>query len=150
MARPYCVTKLIDPALAEIKPVYYPGEERLVSLDVLKLNRGEDIIRPNPEDTDPDKWLDKGELTELPEVHRTEAEDMLGNKAVVLVTSEMDNGLYLELPIIPEEPENIALREGIHERIQAEIRHEDKEMAEEILEDLPAWNEVPDLMMETE
>ena len=89
-------------------------------------------------------------MTELPEVHRTEAEDMLGNKAVVLVTSEMDNGLYLELPIIPEEPENIALREGIHERIQAEIRHEDKEMAEEILEDLPAWNEVPDLMMETE
>ena len=94
MARPYCVTKLIDPALAEIKPVYYPGEERLVSLDVLKLNRGEDIIRPNPEDTDPDKWLDKGELTELPEVHRTEA----------------NNGPYLELPIIPGEPEAIAAR----------------------------------------
>ena len=33
----YSVSKLIAPSLAEIKPVYYPGEEKLVSLDVLKL-----------------------------------------------------------------------------------------------------------------
>ena len=42
----------------EIKPVYYPGEERLVSLDVLKLYQGEDVISHNPEDVDPDQWLD--------------------------------------------------------------------------------------------
>ena len=45
----------------------------------------------------------------------------------------------------------IAEREGIHERIQLEIQHEDKEAevrAEEMLEVPPAWNEVPDLMME--
>ena len=34
---PYRVSKLIAPSLAEIKPVYFPGEEKLVSLDVLKL-----------------------------------------------------------------------------------------------------------------
>ena len=43
-AGPYQVMKLIAPALAEIKPLYYPGEERLVSLGVLKLYRGEDMI----------------------------------------------------------------------------------------------------------
>ena len=32
------------PALAEIKPVYYLGEEKLVSLDVLKLYWGEDLV----------------------------------------------------------------------------------------------------------
>ena len=44
-AGPYRVSRLIAPALAEIKPVYYPGEEKLVSLDVLKLYCGEDVIR---------------------------------------------------------------------------------------------------------
>ena len=43
-AVPYRVIKMIAPALAQIKPVYYPGEEKLVSLDVLKLYRGEDVI----------------------------------------------------------------------------------------------------------
>ena len=45
----------------------------------------------------------------------------------------------------------IAGREGIHERIQEEIGHEAKE-AEAIADMLdapPAWNDVPDLMMET-
>ena len=39
-------------ALAEIKRVYYPGEERLVSLDVLKLYLGEDMIH-YPAEIDP-------------------------------------------------------------------------------------------------
>ena len=47
-AGPYLVMKLIAPTLAEIKPVYYPGEERLVSLDVLKLYCGEDVVCQNP------------------------------------------------------------------------------------------------------
>ena len=37
LAGPYRVSRLIAPALAEIKPVYYPGEEKLVSLDMLKI-----------------------------------------------------------------------------------------------------------------
>ena len=46
-----------------------------------------------------------------------------------------------------------AEREGIQERIQAKIQHEDKEaevLAEEMIEASPAWNEVPDLIMEVE
>ena len=67
-AGPYRVSKLIALSMAEIKPVYYPGEEKLVSLDVLKLYRGDDVVRQEPEDVDPDGWVDKGELTELPEI----------------------------------------------------------------------------------
>ena len=46
--------KRIPPALAKIKP----REESLLSLDVLKLYRGEDVISQNPEDIDPDQCLD--------------------------------------------------------------------------------------------
>ena len=67
-AGPYCVSKLIAPSLAEIKPVYYPGEEKLASLDVLKLYRGEDVVPQTPVDIDPDLWIDKVELTELLEI----------------------------------------------------------------------------------
>ena len=41
---PYRVSMLKAPSLAEIKPVYYPREENLVSLDVLKLYHGEDVV----------------------------------------------------------------------------------------------------------
>ena len=58
---------LIAPASAEIKPVYYPGEKKLVSLDLLKLYRGENVIHQDPEDIDPDRWLNKRKLMELPE-----------------------------------------------------------------------------------
>ena len=46
----------------------------------------------------------------------------------------------------------MAAREGIHERIQAEIHQGNKEVEAraEVLEDPPEWNEVPDLMMEEE
>ena len=43
-AGPYRVMKIITLALEEIKPVYYPGEENLVNLDVLKLYRGDNIV----------------------------------------------------------------------------------------------------------
>ena len=39
-----------------------------MSLDVLKLYRGEDVVRQNPKDIDPDRYTDDGELTELPEM----------------------------------------------------------------------------------
>ena len=110
-AGPYRVMKLNALALPEIKLLYYPGEERLVSLDLLILYSGEDVIHQNPEDIDLDQWLDEGELTELPEVHRTEAEERLGNEAEAPAgTSEADNGPYLEIPIILEEPETIVMK----------------------------------------
>ena len=66
--------QIIAPALAEIKPVYYPGEEKLVSIDLLKLYQGEDIVWQNPEDLELDWWSDEGELTEFLEVPREEME----------------------------------------------------------------------------
>ena len=62
---PYRVSRLIAPALMEIKLVYYPREEKLVSLDVMKLYRGEDVICLYSEDKHPDQWLDEGKLMEL-------------------------------------------------------------------------------------
>ena len=59
-AGPYRVPKLIAPSLAEIKLVYYPGEEKLVSLDMLKLYRREDVVQQEPEDVDPNGWIDEG------------------------------------------------------------------------------------------
>ena len=50
----YQVMKLIAPALMEIKPVYYPGEERLARPKALKLYWGEDMIHQNPNYIDPD------------------------------------------------------------------------------------------------
>ena len=47
--------KSVAPSLAEIKTVYYSGEMKLVSLDTLKLYRGEEVMRQNPEDLDPDQ-----------------------------------------------------------------------------------------------
>ena len=63
------------------------------------------------------------------------------------ITAEPD----LEIPMILDDPEEMAVREGIHERIQAEIYHENKEraaQAEEMLEIPPEWNKVPDLILE--
>ena len=53
--------------------------------------------------------------------------------------------------MIPKDPEEIAVREGIHVRIQAEIYHENKEREawdEEMLKIPLEWNEVPDFIME--
>ena len=58
-------------------------------------------------------------------------------------------GPYLEIPVLPEDPEVVAAREGIHERIQGEMQYEDKE-AEELLEAPPVWSSMLDLMMDTE
>ena len=57
----------------------------------------------------------------------------------------------LDIQVIPEDLEETAVREWIHERIQGKIHHENKEIearAEEMLEIPPEWNEVPDLIME--
>ena len=57
----------------------------------------------------------------------------------------------IDIIILPEDPEVITEREGMHKSIHSEIQHEDKDaevMAEEMLEVPPAWNAVPYLMME--
>ena len=105
----------------------------MLSLDVLKLYRGKEVVCQNLEDIDPDRWLDEGELTKLPEIPiqevgvREQPEDQR--------RQELHPEPDLDIPILPEDPESIAEREGIHQRIQSEIQHEDKEAeaAEEVM-----------------
>ena len=46
--------------------MYHSGGEKLVSLDVLKLYVGEDVICQDPKDIEPNQWLEEGELPEAP------------------------------------------------------------------------------------
>ena len=133
--------------------MYYPGEEKLVSLDVLKLYCGEDVICQDPEDIDLNQWLDKGELKELPQAPLVKAERRSQEPSVDRRDPEIPPEPELEIQVIPEDPKEIAVREGVHKRIQAQIHHEDmvaEATKEEMLEIPPEWNEVPDLMMEDE
>ena len=99
--------------------MYYPRENRLISLDMLKLYQGEVVVCQNPEDIDPDRWLDKGELVELPEVPTTEAEERSETEGDTPETHGADMGPYLEISMLPENPEVTETREGIHAEIQA-------------------------------
>ena len=111
---------MIAPSLAEIKSVYYPGEVKLVSLDILKLYRGEDVVRQNPDDVDPDHYDDEGDLTELPEIPRGGPERAYSQADLGLPVPEIPQEQGIEVDP-PDTPEEIAEREGIHERIQAEL-----------------------------
>ena len=137
--------------MAEIRLVYYPGEEKLVSLDVLKLFPGEDIVQQEPADVDPDRWIDEGELTELPEISNGDGERVYMERRLDPVNPEIYAEPDLEIPMILDDPDEMAVREGIHERIQADIYHENKEtaaQAEDMLEIPTEWNEVPDFIWE--
>ena len=101
--------KLIAPSLVEIKPVYYPGEEKLVSLDVLKLYWGEDLACQNPEDVDPYRWLYEGELTEFQEVPREETEVGAREQPEDQGRHELHPEPALDIPMITEDPESFFL-----------------------------------------
>ena len=79
------------------------------------------MICQNPEDIDPNRWLDKGELAELPETPMGEAEIMSKETTGYRRDPEIPPEPDLEISVIPEDPEEIAVREGIHERIQEYI-----------------------------
>ena len=64
-----------------------------MSLDILKLYKGEVVICQNSEDIDLNQWLDEGELMELLEIPREEAEERVGNKAEDPETPEANTGL---------------------------------------------------------
>ena len=74
---------------------------------------------------------------ELPETPLGEVEMRSGEPSVDRRDPEIPLDPDLEIQVLPEDPKEIAVREGIHERIQAETHHEDKEaetVAEEMLE----------------
>ena len=92
-------------------------------------------------------------MTELPEAPLGEAERRSREPFVNWRDPERPPEPELEIYVTTENIEQVAVREGVHERIQAEILHGDKEAestAEEMIEVPPEWNEVPDLMMEEE
>ena len=100
------------------------------------------MIRQNPEDIDPDQWLDEGELMEQPEIPREKAEVRLGNEAENLRNIRADVGPVLEIPIVPEDLEVVAAGDRIPKRIQVEFQHEDKEVEGwQKRWAPPAWNE---------
>ena len=87
-------------------------------------------MRQNPEDLDPDQYVEDRELTELPEIPLVYMEP---------VAETVNPEIPLEVnpePVmqVPEAMEDI---DGIHERIQSELLNQEKEdvsRAEEILE----------------
>ena len=106
-----------------------------MSLDVLKLYHGEDVVRQNPDDVDPDQYAEDGELTELPEVLWKEPERVYlktGSEARVPEPPiEQEIGIDLVDTL-----EDCAEREGI----QSEMCNEEKAkvvQTEEILEHPP-------------
>ena len=107
-------------------------------------------MRQNPEDIDPDRYTDDGELTELSEMPGREPErvHLETGLEVHVPKAHLEGEIEMDLQ---DTPESIVEREGIHERIQSELRNEDKEevsRAEEMLELPPGWNEVQDLIMD--
>ena len=78
-------------------------------------------------------------MTELSEVPREETEVGAREQPEDQRRHELHPESALDIPMITEDSEVIAEREGVHERIQAEIQHKDKEaeMAEEVLLEIP-------------
>ena len=118
---------------------------------MLKLYCGKDVVRQEPADMDPDRWTDEGELKELPEIPVGDRDRVLQEMCMDPVNPEIIAVPDIEVPMIFDSLEEREMREGIHERIQAEIHHEDRErafQAEEMLDTPPGWNEVKDFIMD--
>ena len=79
------------------------------------------IVRQEPADVDPDRWTDEGELTELPEIPVLEGERVFREMCMDPVKPKIIAVLDLEIPMILDDPEEMAVRERIHKRIKAEI-----------------------------
>ena len=106
---------------------------------MFSMYRGADLVRQKPEDVDPDRWLDEGDLTELPELPIEEVEVGIREQPEDQSRPELYHEPDLDIPILPKDPEVIAEREGIHKRIQSEIHHEDKqaEVGKEVMLEVP-------------
>ena len=117
---PYRVIQVDSSSLGGDQTSILPWRRRLVRLDVLKLYRGEDVVRQEPEDIDPDRWLDEREFTELPEANLRGRERIYMKPLSGQRNPETSVKPALNIQVIPEDPEDPA-KEGIHERIQAEI-----------------------------
>ena len=66
---------------------------------------------------------------ELPEIPVVDGERVFWETSTDSVNPEITAKPNLEILMILEDPEEMAVREGIHERIQSEIYHENRERA---------------------
>ena len=80
-----------------------------MSLDVLKLYRGEDVVRQNPDDVDPDKYTEEGELTELLEIPWRKPERVYLETGLEVHVPETHLEQETEMDL-QDTPENIAER----------------------------------------
>ena len=96
-----------------------------MSLDVVKLYHGEDVVRQNPEDVYPDRYADDGEFTELPEIPLGELERVYMEPVIEAVNPEIP--IEVDPELVLQVQEDTVDMEGIHERIQSEMLNEEKE-----------------------
>ena len=89
--------------------MYYTRAEKLVSLDVLKLYCGEDVIFQDPENMDPGQWLDESKLMELPEAPLGEVEMISREPSVDRRDPEIPTQPDIEIQVIHKDPQEICL-----------------------------------------
>ena len=82
----------------------------MVSLDVLQLYCGEDLVQQEPADVDSNRWVDEGELTELLEISVRDRERVFRETRPDPVNLEMTAKQDLEIPMILDDPEEMAVR----------------------------------------
>ena len=70
-------------------------------------------MRQKPADMDPDRWTDKGELTELPEIPVVDRERVFREMCMDPINPEIIAIPDLEIPMILDNPKEMAVREGI-------------------------------------
>ena len=78
-------------------------------------------------------------MTELQEIPNKESKVGVRGQPEDQRRQELYPEPDLDIPILPKDPEAIAEREGIHDRIQFKIQHNDKEAeaAEEVMLEIP-------------
>ena len=70
-------------------------------------------MRQEPVNVDPDQWTDKGELTKLPEIPVVDGEIVFREMCMGPVNPEIIAAPDLEILMILDDPEEMAVREGI-------------------------------------
>ena len=95
-----------------------------MSLDVLKLYRGENVVRQEPNDVDPNRWIDEGELTELPEVSLGERERGYMETGSYPESPEITAEPAIEIQVIPKDPEEKGYTRGYGRRYIIRTRRE--------------------------
>ena len=96
---------------AEIKASVLPWGGEVSEFEHVETVSSRRCNRQNPDNMDPDWWLEERELTKLQEAPRP---DVVKKPAIV----PREEALDIEMQVLPEDPAEVVRREGIYERIQ--------------------------------